>query len=447
MTLKKRALRAGGWTVAGHGLSQLIRFGSNLLMTRLLLPELFGVMAIAYMIMYGLALFSDVGLRQSIVQSKRGNDATFLNTAWSIQILRGALIWVIALAVSIFIALANHLGVAPSNSVYAHPVLPYVIAILSISAFISGFESTKLHEASRGLLLNRITQIEIASQLAGLLCMYGWVVIDRSIWALVAGGLSATLARMILSHAWMPGTSNRLEWDNTAFKEIIHFGKWIFLSSILGFLVNSGDRLLLGGWLTTPELGVYVIAFFIFKSILDALSKIINDVAYPSLSEIARERPANLKSNYYRFQVVITSFTYLCSGILMISGQTLIGLLYDPRYSQAGWMLEILAAGLIAIPFRLAAQCFMALGMPRLLSHIITIQLVAMYLFIPIGFYFFGLTGALWGFVLSFFSTLPPTILYQVRWGIFDLKTEFLLLPIILVGMILGKALNLVAGY
>ena len=59
--LKQRVLRAGGWTVAGFGLSQVIRFGSNLLMTRILVPEMFGVMAIALMVMYGLALFSDVG--------------------------------------------------------------------------------------------------------------------------------------------------------------------------------------------------------------------------------------------------------------------------------------------------------------------------------------------------------------------------------------------------
>lgn len=171
MNLKKRVLLASGWTVIGYGLSQVIRFGSNLLMTRLLVPELFGVMAIAYMIMYGLALFSDVGLRQSIVQSKRGNSATFLNTAWTIQILRGILIWVLALVTSLFIAYVTQLGAAPQNSVYANQSLPYVIAILSVSALISGFESTKLHEASRGLLLNRITQIEIASQLIGLICM------------------------------------------------------------------------------------------------------------------------------------------------------------------------------------------------------------------------------------------------------------------------------------
>lgn len=446
MTLKGRVLRAGGWTVAGHGLSQVIRFGSNLLMTRLLVPEMFGVMAIASMIMYGLALFSDIGLRPSIVHSKRGNDAAFLNTVWAIQILRGALIWLFALAVSVLILLANHLGVAPSNSAYANPSLPYVIAFFSLSALISGFDSTKSHEANRNLLLDRITKIELVSQVAGLMCMCSWVAFDRSIWALVAGSLGSALARTILGHAWLPGTANRWHWDSAAFHEIIHFGKWIFLSSILGFLVNSGDRLILGGLLSTAEFGIYVIAFLIFSSVIDVLSKIISNVAYPALSEVVRERSASLRSDYYRFYVIIASFTYLCSGILMTSGQAIIEILYDPRYAQAGWMLETLAVGLITIPFRLANQCFVALGMPRILSQIITVQLVTLYVFIPIGFHLFGPPGALWGFVLSYFSALPTTIFYQVKYGLLDVRKELLLLPIVVVGMIVGKAFNLAVG-
>ena len=72
--------------------------------------------------------------------------------------------------------------------------LPYVIAILSLTAIIGGFESTKLHEASRALSLARATQIELAGQLFGLACMIAWALADRSIWALVAGALGAAVA-------------------------------------------------------------------------------------------------------------------------------------------------------------------------------------------------------------------------------------------------------------
>ena len=129
--LKRRVITAGAWSLAGYAVSQVIRFGSNLIMTRLLVPEMFGVMAIATIVMVGLAMFSDLGLRQSIVQSRRGDDPAFLNTAWALQILRGLVLWAIALAIALGLYLADRAGMVPAGSVYADPSLPWVIAALS----------------------------------------------------------------------------------------------------------------------------------------------------------------------------------------------------------------------------------------------------------------------------------------------------------------------------
>lgn len=429
--------------MAGFGVSQVIRFGSNLLMTRLLVPEMFGVMAIATLVMYGLALISDVGLGQNIVQSRRGNDPAFLNTAWVVQIMRGVLMWFFGLAVCVFIVFANRIGVVPTASVYADPLLPYVIAIVSITAMITGFSSTKLAEAGRTLSLGRITQIEIVSQIAGLLCMFAWVSVDRSIWVLVAGSLCSTLTRTILSHVWMRGNTNRWHWDDSAFREILHFGKWIVVSSILGFFVSSADRLLLGGWVNTKLLGVYVIAFYIFSSIEQLLTKVIADVSFPALSEVARERPDELKTQYYRFHQVISTVAYFCAGALMISGQTLIGILYDRRYSEAGWILEILAISILTIPVHVSTQCLIALGKPKLVSNFAAIRLAVLLIITPVGFHHFGLVGAVWGITLSYFSYLPMSIYYKVKYGLFDIRKELLVLPLVLVGLIVGEAFNL----
>lgn len=446
-TLKQRVLRAGAWSFVGYGLSQVIRFGSNLLMTRLLVPELFGVMAIATMVMAGLAMFSDLGIRQSVVQSKHGNDVAYLNTAWVMQILRGLLIWSLSLVVSLLIVVANHSGLVPTDSVYAHPTLPSVIAVLSITVVIMGFQSTKLLQANRNLSLHRVTQIEISSQIVGLACMFGWVAIDRSIWALVAGSICANLARVILSHAWLSGVANRWQWDSTAFREIIGFGKWIFLSSILGFLVNNGDRLLLGALVNATVLGIYTIAYLIMSAVELILTKIIGDISFPALSEVARERPRDLKATYYRFHTAIASFTFFCSGILMNSGNELIRLLYDHRYAQAGWMLEVIATALLTVPFRIAPYCLMALGMPRPLTNIIAIRLIAMFFLIPFGFHLYGVLGALWGVVLSNLATLPPTIFYAAKYGLFDLRRELLLITVLPIGMIVGQILSMILKY
>ena len=106
-SLRSRILRAGFWTFFGHISSQAVRLGSNLIMTRLLVPEMFGVMAIANLVLFGLALFSDVGIGQGIVQSRRGHDPVYLNTSWTVQIIRGIVIWLLALTLALVIYFIN----------------------------------------------------------------------------------------------------------------------------------------------------------------------------------------------------------------------------------------------------------------------------------------------------------------------------------------------------
>jgi O-antigen/teichoic acid export membrane protein len=446
VSLTRRVLSTGGWLFIWHGFSLTVRLGSNLLMTRLLMPEMFGVMSMASIVLAGLAMFSDLGLKQCIVGSERGHDPAFLNTAWTIQALQGALLWVAALAVSLLVWIADQIGAFPADSAYADPILPYVIASLSSAALIQGLGSTKFHEASRRLRLGRVAGMLIVSQVVSLVAMLAWVSVDRSIWALIMGAISGAIAQTLLSHFWLSGPVNRWQWDAAAVREIVRFGKWMFLSSILGFLVNNGDRLLLGGMINSTQLGVYAIAFLIFSAIEGVLGTIIGEVTFPALSEIVRERRGDLKGAYYRFQLVVSSLSYAAAGILMGAGQTIVDALYDRRYQASGWMLEILALGLVVVPWRTTALCFLALGRPHILSYSITARLVALVLAAPLGFQVFGVAGAIWGIVLAQFLAVPVIAVCAAKEGLLDVRKELLLLLIVPASVLASKAVVLVTG-
>jgi O-antigen/teichoic acid export membrane protein len=301
-TLKQRVLSAGGWNIAGYGLGQAIRLGSNLIMTRLLVPEMFGVMAIATMVTVVLSLLSDIGLRQNIVQSRRGDDPAFLDTAWVVQIVRGGLLWLIAILLSLALYLANNGGLLPAKSVYASPVLPFVVAVTSLSAIISGFQSTKWATAYRRFDQKRITQIELIAQVIAIPVMIIAGTASRSIWALVAGGLVASVTTMVLSHTWISGHPNRFRCEKDALREMIHFGRWIFVSSAVGIFAANGDRLLLGGVVDAHALGLYVIATLMVGAIAGGVSRFFSMVVLPALSEIARNDPSRLREIYYRLR-------------------------------------------------------------------------------------------------------------------------------------------------
>lgn len=444
-SLRQRILRAGVWTLSGHVVGQFMRLASNLIMTRLLVPEMFGIMALANVIMVGLALFSDIGLNQGIIQCKRGGDPAYLNTAWSVQILRGVWIWALALGIGGGLYLLGSEEWLPLGSVYADPILPFVIAALSFNALINGFASTRIATANRNLAMGRVTFVDLISQLAGMVCMIGWALFDRTIWALVFGTLFAGLLRVYLTHTILPGEKNRLHWDKEAFAEIFGFGKWIFLTSIIGFLAANGDRVILG-WLVDPEtLGFYAIAFFLVSALQEALSKLIGNVAFPALSEVVREGRTSLKSVYYKFRLPMDIATLLSVGLIFSSGHLLIQILYDSRYQDAGHMIEILCISLFGIRFSLAGQCFLALGLPKLMIPVYVVWFSALFLLMPLSYQLWDMDGALWIAGGSMLFSLPVTIFLKVRYGLFDIKRELIVLPLLGVGYLLGMSLNLMA--
>lgn len=439
--LRRRVINASVWSLGGFGTSQLIRFGGNLVVTRLLAPDMFGIMAVATVIMSTLGVFSDLGLKQSVIQSKRGSEASFLNTIWTIQILRGIQLGLAAFAVSIIVGLAAHYDLVSATSVYADPQLPYVIAAISATSIITGFASTKVYQASRTLQIGRLTLIEVVAQIAGLASMLGWVAIDRSIWALVAGSIVAATTSSCLSHLVLSGHKSRWEWNRPVVREIMQFGKWVLLTSIVGALIANLDRLLLAVMVDPTTLGIYAIAFNIFLSIEQLLMRVVAGIAYPAISEVVRHRPDNLKRTYYKLHPVVASLAYAATGFLASYAPRLITLLYDARYAGAGWMLQILSIGLIMLPFQLALQTFLALNMPKINYAIAVLRLILMLVAMPAGFEMFGLQGALMGMVSSTAICALAILIISTKLNITDARRELLPLPAAGIGLIAGNIL------
>ncbi|MBU0500877.1 MAG: oligosaccharide flippase family protein [Gammaproteobacteria bacterium] len=445
-SFRSRILKASFWAVGGDGISQAIRLGSNLIMTRLLAPEMFGVMALVTTLMVGLTLFSDLGLRENIIQNRRGDDPRFLNTVWSIQVVRGFLIWFATLAIGVALFLAGRQGLMTGDSVYADPVLPLAILVTSVSAIIFGFQSTRVSTAARHLAQKQLVLMEIYSQLLGLGVMIAWALIDRSIWALVAGGIAGYAARTALSHLMLPGPANRWEWDPAIVRELFQFGKWIFLSSLLGFLAMNSDRLLLAGFIGSELMGVYSIAFLFISALQMAFMKLNGAVAFPALSEVQRERGQELKQTYYNFRLRLDSAILAVSGALALGGDWLIELLYDHRYAAAGDMLQVLAFVLIAQIYGLADQCFLALGKPKLLSLLNVIRAVAIFALVPLGFKLHGMDGALWGIVLSYFAAAPVSLYLKARQGLLNGKREAVVMLAAIILVTLEDLVRLTLG-
>ncbi len=430
----------------GYGLSQAIRLGSNLIMTRLLAPEMFGVMAIALSVTAVLSLLSDIGLRQNIVQSRRGDDPPFLDTAWVFQILRGIVLWLGALGLSAVLYVAILKGMLPATSVFSSPVLPFVIAISSLSAVLTGFRSTKWATAYRRFDQKRIMQIELIAQIIGTVAMVVFGAAGGSIWALVAGGLVVALVTTVLSHTWMSGHANSFRWETKAFQELLEFGKWVFVSSFIGVITSIGDTLLLGSFFQANTLGIFVIAGLIVGAIPGGLGRFFAMVSMPALSEINRNDPARLCEVFYKFRVPADLLLLFLMGLLMSAGQLAIDLLYDPRYSAAGGIVQIIAVALFAGRYGLSTQLYLAVGLPRYVMILNIVQVLSLYSVVPTMYYLGGMQAAIWGVALNGLISVPFVFYFNSKLGVIDLRREIIVLVAIPVGFVCGSALNLLRG-
>lgn len=337
MILRSKMIGSSVWVIFGHGLSQVIRLAGNLVLTRLLFPEAFGLMALVTVFLMGVNAISDIGLRGSIVHNPRGDEKSFLNTAWTIQIVRGIIMWCIACLLS-----------WPAAKFYNAPQLAYLIPVVSLAAIIQGCGSTALFTLVRHISLRKKVIRDVGSQLVGLIVMIVCAYIWRSVWALVAGSLIRPLILMVWSHYLIPGYKNKIAFDKEAAKTIYHFGKWIFISTLLTFFSAQGDRLVLGKIFSNTELGVYSIAFFLSQALILACQQLSSNVLFPVFTQLAKQGIDELKKKIVKIKGVLLLLTLPPTCAMAIWGQPLINLLYDDRYKEAGWMLQILAVRSIA---------------------------------------------------------------------------------------------------
>ncbi|HBE18083.1 MAG TPA: polysaccharide biosynthesis protein [Cyanobacteria bacterium UBA11149] len=393
-SLKKLAIRGAVWTFIGYGLSQGLRFISNLILTRLLVPELFGLMALVNTFIIGLTLFSDIGINPSIIQNKRGDDPDFLNTAWTIQVIRGFGLWFACLLIA-----------WPVAHVYGDSRLLWLIPILGLNTIVSGFNSTNIPTLNRHMEIGKLTLLELGVQIITLTVMNVWAWLNPTIWALVGGTLVSGIVKMIWSHRLIPEMINRFTWDKTAIQEIFSFGRWIFMSTAMTFLSDQSDKLILGKLFSLQMLGVYTIAFTLADIPRQISIKLGNSVIFPVISKQLDLPRQTLRVKILQKRRLIL----LGAGILLIvmvsCGDFLILALYDERYKQAAWMMPILSLALWhTLLYNTMSPALIAVGKPLYGAQGNVLRFLTLVVGLPLGFSLFGILGAV---LVVAFSDVP----------------------------------------
>jgi O-antigen/teichoic acid export membrane protein len=380
-------LRATVWMVVAYGSSQALRLVNSIVVTHLLMPEYLGLMALISTLVMGMNLLSDVGLLPSVINSPRGDEPLFLNTAWSIQIIRGFVLWGAALALAY-----------PLSLLYNHdPRIVKLLPILGISLVINGFASTNLLTASRNIGVRRLLIVDLSAQVFGMIVVIVWAKFFPSIWALIGGTLSTNLAKTVLSHipAMLPGKRNWPAWDKAAVHSLVHFGKWIMLGTAFYFFATQADRLILGRLVSFTILGVYNIAFMYADIPRQVILQFSYRVGFPFVAKMAHQPLPEFRKNVLKYR-----FLVLCAGAFILSlvinaGGPIVLKMYDRRYHAAGWMVPILALGLWhTLMYSTTSDILFSLGKPKYNAIGTGLYCATMFAALPLAFHLFGMLGA-----------------------------------------------------
>lgn len=390
MTLRRVAMYASAVTLVGYGLCQVFRLVQNVVVSRFVAPDVFGVFTMLNMCLQGLFMFSDLGVGPSIVQHKDGDKREFLNTAWTFQIIRSCILWGVTCLVAY-----------PFAKFYDNDAYLWLLPITGFAAMLDGLTSTTIFTAQRRLLVGRLVALDVGAQLLGSVAACVWAYYYPSPLALLSASLVAMAFRMVVSHFLIRGSiPNRFCWNQQAFDEVFAFGKWILISAVIAFFAMQVDKLMLGKLITESTLGLYGVAFAISSLPVVLMQKICANVLHPWLAEYQRDSSEKMRAQFQTVRgALLTIALFLVMGVYAGS-TTFFEVVYDTSYHGAGGIAKMLAVSVwISAVTATVVRVVFVIGDSRVLAVSSAVKFVATAIISLLCFGQWGLPGFIGGLV------------------------------------------------
>ena len=404
VSLRQKVLHGTKWNLVGQVFAQGWRLVANLILARLVVPEAFGIMAMINVFLFSVHMFSDVGLRDTVIHNDRGDEPDFLNTVWTIQVIRGFALWGIICA-----------GTVPFARFYGVQELVVLLPVAGLTAAFRGLGSTSMLSAGRHINPHWNVTAEMASSVGGSLVTIAIAIFSRNVWALVIGQVFGAAFYSMISFRFGDHRPHQFHWDRDAASAVSQFGRWVIPSSALTILLRRGDTIVLGKVMTTATLGVYSIGANLALMWVTVYGQLATSILHPVYAK-TRHMPiqeARSKVRKLRFGICGACLAGLWAMIGL--SYWLFAFLYPPAFLDAYVFCQIVAFG---ITLRVATDMgpvFQAHGLARRHFILVCIRSATTVLSMYLGYVLanhFGLEqslGVVWGIALT------PLLYYPIQ--------------------------------
>lgn len=402
MGYAKEAIKGVSWLGAFRLFTRLLSFLRTIVIARILSPSQFGVYGIAALALSLVEILTETGINVLLVQNKE-NISKYISTAWTVSVIRGALISSLIFISSFFVS-------AFFNSPDALPLL----MLVSIVPLIRGFINPSVARFQKNLQFSQEFYYRTGIFLIETIVSIVLIIAMESPIALIYSLIVGAVFEVVMSLLFVKPVPI-IEFNKNIFKEIITHGKWITGAGIFGYLFQNGDNVVVGRILGTRALGIYDMAYSISTLPLNEISDIVARVTFPIYVRISDDKK-RLRRAYIR-TILLTAV--LVSPILLLFllfPDQLILLFLGEKWIQAAGVLRVLAVfAMLSTLGSPTGALFYAVKKQQYLTVISIISFVVMIvsIFPLIG--QFGLIGAGIAAILGSLATLPFMFYYLIK--------------------------------
>lgn len=411
-------------------LNNLLRALSSVILTRLLMPEVFGIAGVIGSISFTVAMASDLGFQAFVVRHADGDNPRFLDTVWTISLIRST---VLAL---VLVSLA-----APIAALFDKPDLAPVIAASALIFIIEGLASLTLLTALRKRMILRLSLLEFAVSVVQIavtaILAYFW----RNYWSILVALLVGSALKTLLSYVMFPESARRIAFERRHARDLWTFARFVTGSSIITLLLLQCDKLIFGRIMTLDNFGLYILAGNLASAPLAFTAAYSSRVLYPAYSQWWREGCSNLRARFYAKRRLPSLLYTFAAGGLIGSAPLIIATLYDPRYAGAAIYLQLLTImPLLALASNSANEALTATGRIRATFEATVTKLVWLAIAGPIGYRMEGELGLVAAVSLM---EVPAVLLKWIqmhRADLLDLRQELHFLAAGAIGILVGAS-------
>lgn len=413
--IKQRTVRAAGWAFFSKLLSQIVSFAVGVVLARLLIPDDFGLIAMAAFFVGVASLMVDVGFGHALIQKQDTTEVHFDSIFWTNALLS------ISLGLLLFFS-ANLIA-----DFYGKHELTRIMELLSVVFVFAIFGFIPRMVLSKRLDFKSIS----ISELAGMIVSGGIAITLASIgfgyWSLVIHILVQNLITMILLiffAKWAP----KFRFDIRAVKELFGFSFYIFMTRLLQYVAGSVDKMLLGKYVGSYSTGIYDKAQSIMLTPLAAISDSIGSVMFPSMSLIQNDKE-RVRDIYIRSTRAIALITFpMMTGMFVVSESFVYSVLGEKWGDIIPAIKIFCVAGMFSSLATVIPAVFQSLGKSRLQFKVNLITQPIRIISIVIGIKW-GMYGVIISFAISSIITRLFSIAVACR--LLDLSMRALFLHII----------------